>query len=325
MTVGSYIRKVSLVITTKNNGTVEIYDLSELHIVFKVTANVQQTPNSANIKVYNLNNNTYKSIIDNSAGAEVVLSAGYDDNFGIIFKGQITQIFRNKESNIDTNLNIIAIDGDNIFSDGFVSLSEERGTSPNSRLYTIVNNSTEPTSIDKIEETKTNEEKSVRGKVYFGLVKEELRKSTSANGQLWYIKNNKVVVYSTSIYTEEAKKTTILNHKTGMIGFPTQTQEGINVKTLLNPNIVEGDAIEVNSNSIQLEEISTDRTNIDKYTQSSINSDGVYRILQVSHEGDNRGQEWYSNLITVNANVLYVENKAQQEVSTIPTVIPIKR
>jgi hypothetical protein len=47
-----------------------------------------------------------------AASAQVILKAGYQQNFGELFRGQIYQMRVGKESNVDSYLDLFAADGD---------------------------------------------------------------------------------------------------------------------------------------------------------------------------------------------------------------------
>ena len=68
-----------------------------------------------------------------------------------------------------------------------------------------------------------------------------------------------------------------INKRTGMIGYPQPTTGGVSVQILLNPNIQTG----------QLVHITSERTPF-------IN--GEYYVVSITHEGELRGNNWYSTL-----------------------------
>ena len=106
-----YIRNASLIVAdAQGNGL----DLASLRIVFKVKKSSAQTPNSAIIRVYNLSDNTAKQIREEFQS--VTLQAGYQSNFGLIFKGNIKQVRFGRENSTDTYVDIAAGDGDQSYN-----------------------------------------------------------------------------------------------------------------------------------------------------------------------------------------------------------------
>lgn len=76
------------------------------------------------------------------------------------------------------------------------------------------------------------------------------------------------------------------------------TTGGIEVRCLLNPKIKPGTRIKIDQASIQTQQLST---NYSAGGQNALipglDADGTYKVLKVTHHGDTRGTDWYSDLI----------------------------
>ena len=104
-----FIRHCTLVVAgTSGEGL----DLSQMRIGFDVKKTDAQTPNTAEIVVFNLSANTVKQI--RKEFTRVILQAGYGENFGVIFDGNIKELVSGKEGT-DTTLSISAGDGDRAY------------------------------------------------------------------------------------------------------------------------------------------------------------------------------------------------------------------
>ena len=91
-----------------------------------------------------------------------------------------------------------------------------------------------------------------------------------------------------------------------MVGSPQHTNEGVNVKCLLNPLLKINGRVHLNESDIQRLKIDlniSDPKQIANSIAPPLASDGVYYILVVEHIGDTRGNDWYSNLVTLNTSV----------------------
>ena len=86
-------RKVSLIIGPDAGDAL---DLSGLRIVFRVQRGDTQTPNSLRARVYNVSDNTAQRA-ESKEFTRIVLQAGYEGNYGIIFDGSIIQVRRGRE------------------------------------------------------------------------------------------------------------------------------------------------------------------------------------------------------------------------------------
>ena len=92
MGVQQYLRDASLIVgDAEGNGL----DLSNLRFTFAVHRGDLQTPNSADIRVYNLGAETVDAIRQTDPTPEftrVVLQAGYTGNSGIILDRKSTRL-----------------------------------------------------------------------------------------------------------------------------------------------------------------------------------------------------------------------------------------
>ena len=111
-----YLRRYKLVVF--NGETGEALDLSELRIRFDVKRTSQMTPNVADIRVYNVAPETVARIgaYQTKEFNNIILEAGYPDNYGVIFKGNIKQVISGRENATDTFVDLVAGDGDKAYN-----------------------------------------------------------------------------------------------------------------------------------------------------------------------------------------------------------------
>lgn len=306
MSAQLFNRKIIFKVSSDNQ---EI-DLSNLHIVFRTTALTANTPKTCAIRVYNLNDETTTFI--NKEGIQLTLEAGYEQVFGIIFSGQIIQRRTGRENGTDSFMDIYASDNDALFAKGFINTTIVAGSTSYSRFQSIAENvqvdgSKTPLTIGEYTTNGVNPQgaKLPRGRVYYGMAKNHLKNNASSVGAFWESENGIINVLG----IDQVKQLPIpdVNYKTGLIGVPTQTIEGISFRALLNPNFVKGMMIHLNNYEILMKEIQTGApgTGINEAagTQGgisqlpTINDDGNYKILYVNHIGDTRGLDWYSDVV----------------------------
>jgi hypothetical protein len=261
-------------------------------------------PNTCWIRVYNLKNDTANSI--QKEFQEVSLQAGYEDgNYAVIFSGQIMQVKKGRESNVDSYVDLTCGDALLAHTHGFVSKSIE-GASQSDIVRAVHENvsaqgvTLAPDALQTVGASKTGGVLP-RGKVLWGLGSKILRDVADTTGTTWSIQNGVLTFSDRAGYRSgEAVK---INSQTGMVGIPEQTLQGIEIKTLLNPLIAIGGRVQINNADIN----QTANTKLsDKaywqqpsdrmYATLSTEEDGVYRVLVCEHSGDTRGQEWYSSL-----------------------------
>jgi hypothetical protein len=276
-------------------------DLSNLRIVFKVTKTDAQTPNTAEITVYNLAAETATQIKEEFT--EVLLQAGYKDGEGVIFRGSIKQARIGRESGTDTYLSISAGDGDQAYNFAVVNATLAAGSTQADQIAAA---SAPMTGISQGYIGDTGAARLPRGKVMYGMSRDYLRQTARATDTTWSIQDGKLqIVPLTGVLPTQA---VVINSKTGMIGAPEQTTEGVKVKALLNPLFAIGGKVQINEQDVQEAKIETAESGSTANSPAAISKDGIYRIISIEHTGDTRGTEWYSDLTCLDVDATAPEN-----------------
>lgn len=330
MSTKQFIRKASLIVGNDagDNGI----DLSELRFRFYVRRGDSFTPNSADIRIFNPSPDTVARVMQLKPTPEftrIVLQAGYDGNYGIIFMGSIIQVRHGRESATDTYLDITAADGDSFYNFSVTSMSLAAGSTAQDAVQRILAESAKY-GITEGFVPDLSGTKMLRGQVYFGMTRDVLSEIAENFGCQWSIQDGKFYMIPETAYLpgEDVE----VNSETGMIGMPEQTQNGINVRVLLNPSIKIGRRIHLNNESIHerrraLGDIRQIRNEEVMNLQNHLNSDGYYYVMVAEHHGDTRGQEWYSELVclAVDASVMNNPSVVVSEEAAVKHVAPIKR
>ena len=92
----------------------------------------------------------------------------------------------------------------------------------------------------------------------------------------------------------------LLTPDTGLIGMPTQSVDGIHVRALLNPCFRAGAQVKLQNSSIVMAQINP--AYADVTYNAPIDLDGAYKIYSVSHTGDTRGNDYYTDMICTGLN-----------------------
>jgi hypothetical protein len=290
-----WIRKVGLILVKGEKGL----DLSNFRIRFEVTSADVETPNNAAIRVYNLKPETILAIQEFS---EVVLNAGYQNgNYGVIFKGTIKQFKIGRENAIDSYLDILAGDGDIEYNQAFIEMSLKSNTTPKSQIEQIAKEMGTSADLGSLIVDKQHIP-SLRGTVLFGLARSNLRNIATSLDASWSIQDGNVLFLDNTGYRDGEKVK--INVGTGLIGVPEQTSGGIRIRCLINSRIQIGCLVELNNAEInQLVQQDPSAAPVPYNQRTGIQSnaalntkDATYRVYAIDHQGDTRGQEWYSTL-----------------------------
>ena len=307
-----YLRKVSLVLVEGDKGL----DLSDLRITFKTSSMDEQSPNAAVIRVYNLSADTLRSIPGEFH--QVVLQAGYEDNFVVIFQGEIKQFRIGRENGTDVYLDILASDGDFGYSYSTINSSLAAGARGKDVLAAALG-AMAPFGITMGKNGLPEEFGGTfpRGKVMYGMNRAVIRLMTKGQNARWSIQNGQINITPLDGYLPG--QIVDLNGQTGLIGRPEQTIDGVFAKCLLNPKIQIGGLVRLDNKAVNQ---TVNPNKGDKFIMphdqwasagllyANVTTDGLYRTYVIEYEGDTRGQPWYANLtlLAINESTGKVQN-----------------
>jgi hypothetical protein len=296
-----FIRKVSLIV---GDSSTQGLDLSQLHIRFSILSASVQSPKHTSIRVYNLSDTTVKRM--QKEFTRVFLSAGYGDNVGQIFAGSIKQIRRGRENATDTFVEIIAADGDTAYNFATVNATLSAGWTATD-VYKALLASLSPYAITAGYAPAFPATKGARGKAMYGMTRDYLRELADSVGASWNVQDGRLNIIPIAGYLPGPVP--VITDKTGMIGVPVQTVDGITVKSLLNPGIVPGGRIQINNASVQqiqlnvsYQAVNNFYTNNDPNQNAGLDADGFYKVYALNMHGDTRGVDFYSEMICAAVN-----------------------
>lgn len=288
-----WLRSCRLIVSQDDKGL----DLSEMHIKFQTYNADVQSPNHAAIRVYNLSEETVKKI--RGEFSRVTLQAGYQNGTeGVIFDGNIKQFRIGKEQATTTYLDILAADGDEGYNFGVVNKTLAAGSTPAERVAVA----TSAMGAEPGYSMNFTGGVLPRGKVLFGMARDEMRKISNSHQATWSIQNGKVQVLPLQGYLPD--EAVVLNSLTGLIGLPEQTEEGLRVRSLLNPRIQIGGLIKVDQKAVNQTLQQNPNAAPIPFNQyagvqllANISADGTYRVYVAEHSGDTRGNMWFTDMI----------------------------
>lgn len=248
-------------------------DPAPLKIKFDIDKNSLGSSNKAKIEIYNLSQQTRQAI---KKGYIVQLKAGYQSGYDIIFTGNILPNgIGSKRSNADIITTIECGDGESAIVMAALDKSYPAGITALQILRdcaTAMNleNSVNPEGISSGIVFLPNNTVYNKGFVAKGPASATLDKICKPLGLEWSVQNNNLNVIPK---TGHNGQTAILISKdTGMIGVPSQNDQMTKFTALLNPRIVPGSLIKLESENTLL--------------------NGFYRIRRSHFEGDTHDNKW---------------------------------
>lgn len=297
--VRQWKRRVQLVVGKAGSGLM----IENLRIQFDVSKTIESAPNAAVIKVYNLHPDNEAKI--KQEYDEVLLNAGYEGALRLTFRGNIKHVYRYREGN-DYITEIEAADGDKDYRQAVMNETLAAGTTTSQLVERAVGTFKGVGGTVKGHVQVTDRGR-LRGKVISGNTRNVLHDVARESGANWSIQDGQLVIVSTNdVLPGQA---VVIRADTGMLGAPEINDKGIAVKCLLNPTLRVNGAIQLDNNGIkakrqQASALATKRENqetnapVGRETQQLVrlDPDGIYKVLKLTHKGDNRGQEWVSEI-----------------------------
>jgi hypothetical protein len=295
--VRQWKRKVQVVIGKGGTGLL----VENLRVQFEVAKTIESAPNVAVIRIFNLHPDNEAKI--KNEFDEVLLNAGYEGAMRLVFRGNIKHVYRYRDGN-DYITEIEAGDGDKDFRKAVMNETLAAGTTTGQLVDRAVGTFKGVGGTTK-GHVQVNERARIRGKVISGNTRDVLHDVARESGANWSIQDGQLVIVSTNdVLPGEA---IVLRADTGMLGAPEINDKGIAVKCLMIPALRVNGAIKLDNNGIKAKRVKAQALATKREKQETnaplgreneqlvrLDPDGIYKVLKLTHKGDNRGQDWVS-------------------------------
>lgn len=292
MSQRQYKREAQVIFGKNGTGLL----VENLRIQYEVVKDIQPSPNTANIKIFNLNDQHMAQV--RNEFTEVLLNAGYEGGLRLIFRGNIKHAYKYREGN-DWILEVDAADGDRDFRTAVINETMAAGTTDQQLLDRCVGSfqhGTKKGHVDGISRTGR-----LRGKVVSGNTRNILNTLAEQNDCNWSIQDGQLqIVPVDGVLPSQA---IVVNSETGMLGAPEQDDKGIKVKSQMNPLYQINGRIQLDNNSIKKKKKSTEEIAETGTKESGepvrLDPDGIYKIIKLTQKGDTHGPDWFSEKVCI--------------------------
>ena len=318
-----YLRQLSVVVA---NTFGEGIEFNQLRCKFRITRGDYQTPNACDLRIYNLSTETQNNLATEEF-TTVAIKAGYPGNFGLIFQGSIIQTRKGRVDQKDSYVDITAGDGDEAYNFAPISATIPAGAKPGSVAQALLQAFQKIASSQPIAQgyqPNFPQNGYIRGKVLYGMARNVCRDFAWAQGCKWSIQDGALTFIPFTSYIPG--RVPIISPSTGLVGVPEQTQQGLSVRVLLNPNMRVGQCIKLQNTAINqlrfgLAPISLADNLLLQAELNPSNPQGLYYVMAANHTGDSRGNEWYTDMTCLAVDATIPPTSAVNALLT-PAVAP---
>jgi len=274
-----YNRAYSLTVSDNSKSRT----IDGLRVAFEITKSLHSFPNLAKIDLYNPNSESLSLLQERYSS--ITFNAGYVGNVRLLFKGQIRNVFQRKQGP-DRIVTVFAGDSEQDWQNSIFN----KTLSENIAIKQIVNEiaaSFQNTGVGELQGLDAPADK-LRGQTLSGSSKDILDQLAEDYGFQWSIQDGTLITVPNESVLEDQDAVAI-NPATGMIGSPTITELGVNVTTLLNPELLPNRAFQVGSNFADISIGGIQFREIKRTT-----GEGLYKAFQVIFTGDTHADNWFS-------------------------------
>lgn len=262
----------------------------QIRINFTISVSFNGFQSTGDIAIYNMANDTIEQNL--KPGDTVALSAGYTNNEGGIFAGEITYVLRERNGP-DTVTRILALSSSR--TERLIDQTFPVNTTAAEVIKACADAAGFP--LDWTQAEFDDEPLYTSGLTLPGVDALEQLKMLSERHNFYVLVDNSAL---TVVKHGSSRKGApiIISEQTGMEGIPELTWHGVDVATRLNPGLAIGKQFEVKGY--------LQTFNMANFYYSEIPRGagrGTYNIYKIEHEGDNWGDEWTSKVTGYTASV----------------------
>jgi len=331
-------------------------DLGEFKVTFNIEwFNLSSQTRVGTFKIYNLAPNTVQLIVGEEF-SRIRAIAGYNGiapdvksdqvgvarqvdadnvgqqdgrNYGVIFDGEIRYSLTGKENPVDSFVLIQATDSQQAYITSITNTTIAAGYTAADMQKVLMKdfsaNGAEQGNLPAMPATVFP-----RGRTILGMTRDYMDNVAKQCNATWMFVDGKMEMIADDEVVHEAID---LNSYTGLIGMPQQTiGNGINVRSLINPNIRVNGLIRLNQREVLInraalpggdismsagrifDQNTNGNSNVDlpvsQQMTASIATDGVYKVVGIMYTGDTRGQAWYMDMMCEARGAIDIKTQA---------------
>lgn len=198
-----------------------------------------KSANKSKVSVYNLSEDS-RSFIEKNIDSLMKLEAGYSGNYSVLYLGDVKKV-EHSRSGPDVITTIESGEGEKKLIESHIEIS----LGPDAKVNQVVNAAISSLGIDRGVIKSIPQTAYKNGFTFSGKVSDLLDRIAKKEGLEWSVQTNALQIFPAGQDTGETA--VLLNERTGLLGVPNKTEKGFVAKSLLNPDIVPGRQVQVES------------------------------------------------------------------------------
>lgn len=253
-----------------------------LRVQFDIMKNTLATSNKAEIKIFNMSNQNSAAL---TPGVPLRLQAGYNNVVNTIFYGVVLlEGASTKRSGPDIITTIPCGDGESAITYTRLDRSYPPGTTLASILQDVANQMSIATEYSPVG-VQTGLVMGLpnvtygRGIIVHGTCSQTLTKLLKPHNMIWSVQNGLLQIMPKNAYSGNGTAI-VVSQDTGMIGVPSNNNSYTQFTSLLNPQIVPGCLVQLQTNQ---------KTTVNGKVKSL---SGFYIVQTAHYEGDSHDNKW---------------------------------
>jgi len=271
-----------------------------LRIKFHTSMKTIEQPAVLIATVLNVERNKAASI-KTMKGKMVSLNAGYQDNCGLIFKGEVYGVQTlGRETPVDTYVRIEAQTGDPVYNHAYTSTTLKAGSTGMDVLNALMKSYTGIT-LGYIPQQLLQQLKYPRSRMLYGSTRDLLRELSRSIGATHYI--DQFMQLNMVPLTGKGGQGggRVLNSNNGLLGMPVQTNMGVIARTNMDPSFRMHDVVNIDQSLVREGNpvlFGPEGSEVNERRLPPLSPDGRYAIIAIENTGDNRGMgsDWWTEL-----------------------------
>lgn len=260
--------------------------VEELRIRFRLTKTLLGYPTRGELEIFNLSEANIQRITSRLTTVRVEVAYAAEP-FTEIFLSNIMNFYKTREG-VDSIFAVI-LSGAGIAFEGSTFSRTYREGVPPANILRDVAGSFEGVAVGVLLDSEEWQPK-LSSVTHSGGVREIMNKLAIDYNFDWAVTEGRLdIIPRNKVLTD--KEVYLVTPDTGLIGAPTLTELGADFRVLLNPKLALGRQIDMKVLSAQLGQEGLE------FRKVRNTADGSYKMMDLRYLGDNRGNDWYCDII----------------------------